>query len=89
MSRLRAYADPSAVRERVGYIWFDGWAVNLPAKLEPALVDLRDTDMRTPKGRRIEGHGIAPDVAAELRQADLLAGKDTVIEKAIETLAKR
>jgi len=46
------------------------------------------SDMRTPKGRRIEGAGVVPDVAVELRRADLLAGKDTVIEKAIEALTK-
>jgi carboxyl-terminal processing protease len=46
------------------------------------------SDMRTPKGRRIEGAGVVPDIAVELRRADLLAGKDTVIEKAIEVLTK-
>jgi carboxyl-terminal processing protease len=46
------------------------------------------SDMRTPKGRRIEGVGVVPDVAVELRQADLLAGKDTVVEEAIDMLTK-
>jgi carboxyl-terminal processing protease len=46
------------------------------------------SDMRTPKGRRIEGAGVVPDVAVELRQADLLVGKDTVVEKAIEVLTQ-
>jgi len=31
---------------------------------------------------------VVPDVAVELRQADLLVGKDTVVEKAIEVLTQ-
>jgi carboxyl-terminal processing protease len=188
------------VRPRIGYLWFDGWSFDLPAKLEPALRDLADTDaliidlrqnrggmnpgadrllqflfaepglvaietprggerrewrhegsggaayrgrvavlvdegsgsmselvaaalqeagravvlgrtsyggvlnatqerlptggimqypnqdMTTARGRRIEGRGVVPDTAVELRRADLLAGRDTVIEAAIEVL---
>jgi carboxyl-terminal processing protease len=44
------------------------------------------SDMRTPKGRRIEGAGVVPDIAVELRRPDLLAGTDTVIDKAVEVL---
>ena len=44
--------------------------------------------LAAPKGRRIEGVGVVPDVVVELRQADLLVGNDTVVEKAIEVLTK-
>jgi len=44
------------------------------------------SDLRTPKGGRIEGKGVVPDIPVELRRKDLLAGKDTVIERAIRAL---
>jgi carboxyl-terminal processing protease len=44
------------------------------------------SDMRTPKGRRIEGHGVVPDISVELLRKDLLAGKDTVVERAVRTI---
>ena len=49
------------------------------------------SDMTTPKGGRIEGRGVVPDIPAELRRADLLAGRDTVLERAIDAIqpAKR
>jgi C-terminal processing protease CtpA/Prc len=45
-------------------------------------------DMTTARGQRIEGRGVVPDTAVELRRADLLAGRDTVIEAAIEVLRR-
>ena len=45
-------------------------------------------DMTTARGRRIEGRGIVPDTTVEPRRADLLAGRDTVIEAAIEVLRR-
>jgi C-terminal peptidase prc len=49
------------------------------------------SDMTTPKGGRIEGRGVVPDIAVDLKRADLLAGRDTVLERAIEAIqpAKR
>jgi carboxyl-terminal processing protease len=198
----RAEVRSSRVRPRIGYLWFDGWAVDLGAKLEPILADLADTDglvidlrqnrggtnpgidrlaafllanpglvavqiprtgerrewrhrgggedayhgkvailidegsgsasemfaafmqergravivgrtsyggvmnstelqlpsggtlqyphsdMTTAGGRRIEGRGVVPDIAIELKRTDLLKGKDTVLERAIEAVAK-
>ena len=192
----------SRVRPRIGYVWFDGWGIDLPARLEPILAGLGDTDgfvidlrqnrggmnpgvdrlakflladaglvavqttragerrewrhegsgaaayrgkvailidegsgsasevfaafmqdrgraivvgrasyggvlsstqlqlptggvlqyphsdMTTPNGRRIEGRGVVPDIAVELKRADLLAGKDTVLERAIEAVTR-
>lgn len=40
----RAVLEFRRIRPRVGYIWFDGWAFDLKAKLEPALKELWDTD---------------------------------------------
>jgi hypothetical protein len=44
--------------------------------------------LMTPKSRSLKGVGVVPDVAVELRRADLLAGKDSVIENAIGLLTK-
>jgi SAM-dependent methyltransferase len=44
------------------------------------------SDMTTPKGNRIEGRGVVPDIPVELRRADLLAGRDTVLERAVEAV---
>jgi C-terminal peptidase prc len=196
----RAEVRSSRIRPRIGYLWFDAWAIDLPAKLEPVLADLRDTDglvldlrqnrggtnpgvdrlakfllaeggllaattprqgerrewryqgsgddayrgklaiivdegsgsasevitaamqelgravvvgrpsaggvlnrpqqplptggvlqyphsdMTTPKGNRIEGRGVVPDIPVELRRAGLLAGRDTVLERAVEAV---
>jgi carboxyl-terminal processing protease len=201
----RAEVRSSRIRPGIGYLWFDSWAIDLPAKLEPVLAELRDTDglvldlrqnrggtnpgvdrlakflmadagllavttprgeerrewrhegsgesayrgkvailadaltgsasevfaaamqekgravivgrtsfggvlnstqqplptggvlqyphsdMTTPKGGRVEGRGVIPDILVDLKRADLLAGRDTVLERAIEAIqpAKR
>ena len=196
----RAEVRSSRIRPRIGYLWFDTWAFDLSAKLEPVLAELRDTDglvldlrqngggtnpgvdrlakflmaepgllavttprqgerrewryqasgddayrgrlaiivdqasgsasevfaaamqelgravvvgrpsyggvlsstqqplptggvlqyphsdMTTPKGNRVEGRGVVPDIAVELRRADLLAGRDTVLERAVDAV---
>jgi C-terminal peptidase prc len=40
------------------------------------------SDMTTGKGARIEGRGVVPDIPVEISRADLVNGKDTVIERA-------
>jgi carboxyl-terminal processing protease len=45
-------------------------------------------DFVTATGERIEGHGVAPDVVVAPTRADLLAGRDTVLEAALDWLAK-
>jgi carboxyl-terminal processing protease len=197
----RAEVRSSRIRPRIGYLWFDTWAFDLSAKLEPVLAELRDTDglvldlrqngggtnpgvdrlakflmaeagliavisprqgerrewrypegsgadayrgrlaiivdeasgsasevftaamqelgravvvgrpsyggvlnstqqplptggvlqyphsdVTTPKGNRVEGRGVVPDIPVELRRADLLAGRDTVLERAVEAV---
>jgi carboxyl-terminal processing protease len=196
----RAEVRSSRIRPRIGYLWFDSWAIDLPTKLEPVLAGLGDTDglildlrqnrggmnpgidrlakflmadagllavttprgeerrewrhegsgeaayrgkvaiiideasgsasevfaaaiqeegravvvghrsyggvlnstqlplptggvlqyphsdMTTPKGSRIEGRGVIPDILVDLKRADLLAGRDTVLERAIEVI---
>ena len=198
----RAEVRSSRLRPQIGYVWFDWWAIDLPAKLEPVLADLGDTDglvidlrqnpggtnpgvnrlakfllaepglvgvhtpragkprewrhegsgeaayrgkvavlidegsssasevfaallqersratvlgrtsyggvlistmvklptggvlqyphsdMTTPNGRRIEGRGVVPDIVVDLKRADLLAGRDTVLERAIEAVGR-
>lgn len=45
-------------------------------------------DFVTATGQRIEGHGVAPDVVVAPTRADLLAGRDTVLEAALDWLSK-
>ena len=46
------------------------------------------SDLRSPKGRVLEGVGVVPDIAVEMRRKDLLAGKDTVIDRAVAEIAR-
>jgi len=43
----------------------------------------------TPKGRSIDKKGITPDVAVDLTDADIKAGKDPQLDKAIEIVTKK
>jgi C-terminal processing protease CtpA/Prc len=45
------------------------------------------SDMTTGKGARIEGRDVVPDIPVEISRADLLEGKDTVIERAVAAIA--
>ena len=40
-------------------------------------------DLTAPDGRRVEGQGVVPDVMVPLTRADLLAGRDAVLEAAV------
>ena len=42
----------------------------------------------TGKGARIEGRGVIPDIPVEISRADLIMGKDTVIERAVAAIAE-
>jgi len=46
-------------------------------------------DYKTPKGRRLEGAGVVPDVKIEPSLADLRNRKDPVLEAAIHDLQNR
>jgi carboxyl-terminal processing protease len=46
------------------------------------------SDLTTPNGRRIEGPGVVPDIATDLKRTDLVAGRDTVLERAIQAISK-
>ena len=45
------------------------------------------SDLTDPEGRRIEGRGVEPDVSVPLDRADLLAGRDAALERAVEWAA--
>ena len=47
------------------------------------LLQYPHSDLRTAKGKSIEGVGVVPDIPVEMTRADLLRGKDTVIERAV------
>jgi carboxyl-terminal processing protease len=51
-------------------------------------LNISDTDFRTSLGRRIEGIGIKPDYQVELRVADLFAGRDGMLETALDRLSR-
>jgi carboxyl-terminal processing protease len=46
-------------------------------------------DFKTPKGVLIEGRGVAPDVEVKLNRAELLRGRDSQLDKAVEQIQKR
>ena len=46
-------------------------------------------DFKTPKGVLIEGRGVAPDVEVKLNRAELLRGRDSQLDKAVEQIQKK
>jgi len=46
-------------------------------------------DMRTTKGRRVEGRGVIPDKRVRLQPAKLFAGQDPVLDKAMQWLQRQ
>jgi len=52
------------------------------------ILNYAHSDMKTPKGNSIEGRGVIPDVPVEISRADLLKGKDSVIERAMAEILK-
>jgi C-terminal processing protease CtpA/Prc len=59
---------------------------DLPGGGSARICTKRDT---YPDGREFVGYGIKPDVEVKRTIADLIAGKDAVLEKAIEILQKK
>ena len=51
-------------------------------------LQLSREDYVTPKGRRLEGDGVEPDLASQLTLADLRAGHDPDLDVALRVLAK-
>lgn len=51
-------------------------------------LQLSEEDYMAPKGRRIEGNGIEPDIAVRRSLADVRSGKDRDLEAALEALRK-
>jgi carboxyl-terminal processing protease len=56
--------------------------------LDGGKLNVSDSDYRTAGGRRIEGAGIKPDLHFETRIADLLAGRDRILESAVDRLGR-
>ncbi len=46
------------------------------------------SDVKSPKGRTIEGIGVIPDIPVEMTRRDLSAGKDSVIERAVAEIVR-
>jgi carboxyl-terminal processing protease len=47
------------------------------------------SDYVSATGRRLEGHGVVPDIAVSLTRDALLKGSDPVIEAAVEWIRQR
>jgi hypothetical protein len=82
------------VWEKIRDDYFDpdfGGVLNSTQALLPkgGILQYPHSDMRTPKGRRIEGKGIVPDIPVEILRKDLLQGKDMVIERAIQVILNK
>ncbi len=43
----------------------------------------------TPKGKRVEGEGVMPDMEVKLAQADILANRDRILETAVSFLQQK
>jgi carboxyl-terminal processing protease len=56
--------------------------------LDGGKLNVSDSDYRTADGRRIEGAGIRPDLYFETRITDLLAGRDRILDLAVERLGR-
>jgi carboxyl-terminal processing protease len=59
------------------------WFYELP---DGGQLQLSREDYLAPKGRRLEGRGVAPDVAVPRTLADVRAGKDADISAALRGL---
>jgi carboxyl-terminal processing protease len=59
--------------------------VELPTR---GILHYPHSDMKSPKGRTIEGIGVIPDIPVEMTRTDLFAGKDTVVERAITEIER-
>jgi C-terminal processing protease CtpA/Prc len=59
------------------------WFYRLPDGGE---LQLSREDYIAPKGRRIEAHGVQPDIVVPRRLADLRAGRDLDLETALQVL---
>ncbi|HYO79666.1 MAG TPA: S41 family peptidase [Thermoanaerobaculia bacterium] len=46
------------------------------------------SDFRTPKGVVLEGRGLYPDVEVKTSRADIIAGRDVVLERAVEEASR-
>ena len=46
-------------------------------------------DFTTATGERIEGHGVVPDTPVTPTRADLLAGRDPVLDAALDWIANQ
>jgi carboxyl-terminal processing protease len=56
--------------------------------LDGGKLNVSDSDYRTALGRRVEGAGVKPDLSLETRIADLLAGRDSTLELALDQLGR-
>lgn len=80
---LQDHGRAAIIGRRTAGAVLASWFYGLPGGGE---LQLSREDYLAPKGRRIEGNGIEPDVVVPRTLEDLRAGRDRDLEKALEVL---
>ena len=80
---LQDHGRATVIGRRTAGAVLASWFYRLPDGGE---LQLSREDYVAPKGRRIEGAGVVPDIAVPRELADVRAGRDRDLEKAIEVL---
>lgn len=80
---LQDHGRATVVGRRTAGAVLASWFYRLPDGGE---LQLSREDYIAPKGRRIEGQGVEPDVVVPRRLEDVRAGKDVELERALEVL---
>ena len=82
---LQDHGRATLVGRRTGGAVLASWFYSLP---DGGQLQLSREDYSAPKGRRIEGAGLEPDVVVAPTLADLRGGRDRALEMALELLRK-
>ena len=80
---LQDHKRATVIGRRTAGAVLASWFYRLPGGGE---LQLSREDYIAPKGRRIEGAGVEPDIVIERTLADVRAGRDRDLEKALEVL---
>lgn len=82
---LQDHGRATVIGRRTAGAVLASWFYRLPGGGE---LQLSREDYLAPKGRRIEGSGVEPDIVVTRTLADVRAGRDPDLEKAIEVLRR-
>ena len=82
---LQDHGRATGVGRRTAGEVLASWFYRLPDGGE---LQLSREDYVAPKGRRIEGKGVEPDIVVPRRLEDVRAGRDVELERAVEVLRR-